>query len=672
MAADKDIVSDALDAWEDCVDKHEHNYDAAAEDLRFARLAEQWHPDDEKARRKDNRPCLVINRMPAFIRQVVNDARQNTPGITVHPVDSDADVKTAEIFSGLIRDIEAQSDADMAYDTALDFAVSGGFGFFRVNTEYVNDGTVSQGASAFEQDIRIKRIANPLNVYGDPYSEEPDSSDWNVAFVLDKFSKKAFERRYPDATPTGWENRYSGCNNEWYDGDDVTVAEYWTREKANTKIYALSDGVVIDEADLKERQQELYAKGIEVIGQPRVITKHKVTQRIVTAAEVLSTTDWRGQYIPIVPVYGDDIVVDGRRHFRSLIRDAKDPQRMFNYWRTASTELVALAPKAPFIGKKGAFKSDSRWETANSVSHPYLEFDGDIPPQRQPFSGSPVGVIQEALNASDDMKSIIGLFDASLGARSNETSGRAIMMRQREGDVSTFHFIDNLSRAVRHGGRILIDLIPHVYSTARVIRILGQDKKPEKIQINQPFDDNGTERIYDLTIGRYDLTVDAGPSYTTQREEAANQMMELIRVYPAAAPIIGDLLAKNLDWAGAEKIAERLEIMLPPEIKATMHKGSGQADPNAPPGQQPGAPAQPQIPPEIAAAVQQAQQIIDELKNQLGQAQQTITTLEGDRSIETEKNRIADYRARTERMRALNDASTPSAMPSQEPAVFAG
>ena len=313
-----------------------------------------------------------------------------------------------------------------------------------------------------------------------------------------------------------------------------------------------------------------------MVGRPRQAASHKVTQRIVSGAAVLETVDWAGRFIPIVPVYGEELMVDGRRRLRSLVRDAKDPQRMFNYWRTTSTELVALAPKAPFIGRKGAFDTDSdKWATANVKSHAYIEYDGPEPPMRQGFAGVPAGALQEAMNASDDMKAIMGLHDASLGARSNETSGRAIMARQREGDTSTFHYIDNLSRSIRHAGRILLDLIPKVYATARVVRVLGPDGAAQNIGVapggQSPA--QGAEqlkaigRIHDLGAGRYDLTVRSGPSFTSRREEAANQMIELIRAYPGAAPVIGDLLARNLDWPGADEIAGRLAALLPPQVK---------------------------------------------------------------------------------------------------------
>jgi hypothetical protein len=311
---------------------------------------------------------------------------------------------------------------------------------------------------------------------------------------------------------------------------------------------------------------------------------------------------------------------------------------MFNYWRTTSTELVALAPKTPFIGRKGAFETDAaKWATANTQTHAYLEYDGPEPPQRQPFTGPPVGAMQEALSASDDMKAIMGLYDASLGARSNETSGRAIMARQREGDVSTFHYIDNLNRAMRHAGRILLDLIPKVYATPRVVRVLGPDGQAKAIPVNQPArqgqaaaqaDPAGQvrkiEKIYDLTVGKYDLIVRAGPNFTSRREEAANQMIELIRAYPAAAPVIGDLLAKNLDWPGADEVASRLQSMLPPKL-------AGRASPEA----------------------QAAQAQMAKLAQALEGAKAQIAALRQDRSHEARKLEIDAFEAETNRLRAM-------------------
>lgn len=624
------LLKDAREAFELACEHEAENRREALDDLRFARLGEQWPEKVRRDREMDGRPCLTINRLPAFIRQVVNDGRQNKPAIVCHPVDDGADPETAEVFNGLIRHIEQSSDAEVAYDTALDFAVTCGLGYFRINTRYASD-------DAFDQDIVIERVANPFSVYGDPNSTAADSSDWNTAFVVDTVPKAAFAARWKGADPVNWSSEgYAGLSDPWLESDRVMVAEYWRREAVKRQIVALSDGQVVA-LDLYEKQKALFdSLGVSVVGRPRQVAGHKVVQRIMTGAEVLETVDWAGKYIPIVPVYGEELHVDGRRRLRGLVRDAKDPQRMYNYWRTTSTELVALAPKTPFIGPKGAFETDAaKWATANTQTHAYIEYDGPQPPQRQNFAPPPVGAMQEALSAGDDMKSIMGLYDASLGARSNETSGRAIMARQREGDVSTFHYVDNLGRAIRHAGRILIDLIPKVYSVPRVVRVLGPGGEQQMARVNQPFkaqvkDAAGrlaeVEKIYDLTAGKYDLTVRAGPSFTSRREEAATQMIELIRAYPAAAPLVGDLLAKKLDWPGADEIAQRLASLLPAQMRGD------------------DAPA-----PEMEAAKVQ----FAKLAQALAVAQSKIAELEQDRANEARRLEIEAFEAETKRMQAV-------------------
>lgn len=622
-----DTLKEAREAFAACQDAEAENRAEALDDIRFARMEEQWPDAIRQQRQREGRPCLTINKLTAFTRQVINDARQNKPSIKVHPVDSAADPATAEMINGLIRNIEYTSNADVAYDTAAECAVTGGVGYFRIGIDYAHDDT-------FDLDILIQRIANPFSVYGDPHSTAADSSDWNVCFVTEMVKKADFERRYPGATKANWEAGYGDLQSPWVDGDDVMLAEWWRREEVERPIVLLSAPAQMpDGSELRILDREFYAAnkplfdglGLSVAAE-RVTRSWKVTQTLMTGAEVLEQTDWAGKYIPIIPVYGDEVNVEGKRYFRSLIRSAKDAQRMFNYWRTTSTELVALAPKAPFIGPKGAFKSDAqKWASANVQSHAYIEYDvvnGGAPPQRQPFAGVPAGALQEALNASDDMKAILGLYDASLGARSNETSGKAIMARQREGDVATFHFVDNLTRAIRHGGRVLLDLIPHVYTGQRIVRILGQDKKPQNVPLGQPMQlPDGTAKVFDLAVGKYDLTVEAGPSFTSQREEMVTTLTQLIQAYPPAAPVVGDILVRNMDIQGAEEISERLKALLPPQLQ----------------GQNP--------------QEQQAQQAVQQL-------QQALEQMKADKSLDARKIEIDAFKAETERVKAMAEIQT--------------
>ena len=667
--ADDDLLREAREAFDRCEEAELQNRKDAKADIKFARLSQQWPDAVRTQREKEGRPCLTINKLAPVIRQVVNDARQNRPSIKVMPADSKADPETAELISGLIRNIEQTSNADVAYDTGIDQAVSGGFGYWGVNLAYSNlldPGTdlasidPEQAKRLTEQDIVIERKSNQFAIYGDPDSTEADSSDWMVAFEVEKMRPGEFKRKWPKAKMTDFTSAEWGeCSPKWRTEDEVMVARWWKREEVVKMAIGIQlpdsedapgDLVVMFVDEWKKQQAEIEAQGGVAATAPFPTKGYKVTRRTITGIEILETDEWPGCYIPIVPIYGDEVNVEGKRYFRSLIRDAKDANQMFNYWRTTATETVALAPRMPYIGPKGAFKTDAaKWNTANSASHAFLEYDGTTPPQRQPMPSVAAGAIQEAINAADDIKAITGIYDASLGARSNETSGRAIMARQREGDVSTFHFIDNETRAIRHTGKILIDLIPKVYSTPRMVRILGEDKKAENKPINgmQMQDMNGEDsedmadiRIHDLRVGKYDLVVTSGPGFTTRREEAATQMMEVIRGNPELAEVIGDIMARNLDWPGAEEIAKRLEA----NYKAKF------PDPEGGDG----------IAPEIKAQMDQMAAALQEMGQKLQEAESKSDIEAQKVAIDAYKAAIDAYKAETERMTALAPAFGPN------------
>lgn len=651
---DKDVLDQAKEDFKRASDAESSQRKIAQECLEFGILGEQWPEEVKKQRESEGRPCLTINRLPSFLKQVTNDARMNRPAINVKPEGEGSNQVTARIQTDLIRNIWNSSQGDVCADTALEYAVATGVGYLRVAVDYTCE-------DAFEQDILLERVPNPFSVYGDPDGKEPTSIDWNVAFVAEWYTKARFKAK-------GWEWKDPQASFEddaedlWTDGDRVRVAEYWTRSEQETELVKLSTGAIMYADEVEKLQNILAIQGITVVGS-RPTKTYKVKQRIITSQDVLEENDWLGKYIPIVPMYGEEWNVNGKRHFFGLFNRAMDPQRMFNYWRTASTELVALSPKAPWIGPVGAFSTDAaKWATANAKSHPYIEYDvipeaGSSMPQRQPFSGVPAGALQEALNASDDMKSVMGLYDASLGARSNETSGRAIMARQKEGDTSTFNFHDNRNRSIEQVGRIILDLIPKVYTTERVLRCVQEDDSVYTVPVNQPvalkaqFEAaikgepmpqgpqqegapeyvavppdlaqmlKGITQVFDLTTGKYNVQVTTGPSFNTRREETAAQMMEFIRVFPQSAPLIGDLMAKNLDWPGSEQVAERLKAMLPPQAHA-----------------------------QIAPIVQQLQGQLQQMSGKMGQMNQALNDKQREEAIK-------EFDAETKRIQALVSAA---------------
>lgn len=555
---EKEIIEQALERYKKAKDAWSENYENAQEDIRFARLNEQWPEKIKRERELRGRPCLTINLLPNYIKQVINDIRQSNPGINVFPVDDKADEETAKIYNGIIRVIEQDSCAETAYDEAADDAVTSGFGFFRINVDYT-------GFDSFDLQISIEKIANPLSVIFDSSSKSSTSEDWNYCFVINTMSKDEFEEQYPSADSCESLSGFEPADyvEDWMSEDSISVAEYWIREEEEVELLLTESGEVVT--------REIYEQHPELgeIVKTRMSQVPKVTQYIINSNEILDEVEWPGQYIPIIPVFGEEVNIEEKRCFFGLTHFVKDVQRNFNYWRSMSTEMVALAPKAPFIGPAGSFASNKKkWDSINRENHSYLEYDGDTPPQRQPFDAVPAGALQEAANATQDIRELLGIHQAAVGAPTKEIAGIAIREKRKESDNATFHFADNLSRAITHAGKILLDIIPQVYSESKIVRVLGPEKKEaEMVPVNQRFIKNGREKFYDLSKGRYDLVVKSGPQYATLREESSKQMLDLIKAVPTSAPYIVDLFVDNLDWPGANEIAKRMRAMLPPHLQ---------------------------------------------------------------------------------------------------------
>ncbi|MEE9905540.1 MAG: hypothetical protein K4305_08980 [Chlorobium sp.] len=563
------------------------NYYNALEDLNFTYI-EQWDQATKEARK--DRPCLTLNKLPTFIDQVVGDIRQNRPSIKVHPVEADhrvgpqpagpqggpqggkvpnlagtKDYSEAELRNGLIYNIWNMSDADSHTDTAAQHSVEGGFGFLRVLTAYSDDDT-------FDQDLLIKSIRNRFSVLFDPLAtNEPDFSCANWCFISELMRRKEFNKRYPDAILGDMGDQVLGEDwHLWYNEDMVRVAEYFYREPVKRKLLLLSSGETVWLDEIKPVLDELQARGIEVRRERKVST-YKVMWSKITARSILEKpTEVPFRTIPVVPVLGKEVVIGNQVHYRGLIRYAKDAQKMHNYWLSSATERVALAPKQKFIADAKSVEGfESEWANANTSAKALLRYKARpdvIPPAPVAPPNMPAAELQLALAGSDEIKATTGLYDASMGNQGNETSGKAILARQRQGDRGTFAYIDNLSRALRRVGKLLIDSIPRVYDSERIVRLIFPDGKEDWVTINKTVIDQQTGQpvlVHDISAGKYDCTVSTGPSYQTMRLEAADSLMQFVQAVPAAGGVILDLVAKNMDWPGADEIAKRLKKILP-------------------------------------------------------------------------------------------------------------
>lgn len=565
--AHMDILAQARKDYDAAYEREKDNITNAYSDLEFISDEEFCQWPDEQVKERAGRPTLQINELPQFIHQITGDIRQMRPAIKVVPVDSGADEKVAELRGGLIRYVENRSDASAIYFRTADSQVACGIGHWRVVTEYAD-------GSTFNQEIRIAPVEDGISVLWDPDSILPNKVDAKFCFVPVDMSRNAFEAAYPGIQPSQFDDSKWSHNSSWVSDDHIRVSEYWIRKPTKRRLALGLDGSIADITDAEESVVAFHlGRGARVEERE----SYKICRYLITASDVLEgPEDWPGRFIPIIPVIGEETRIGRKVIRRGVVRRAKDPQRMLNYFHSAHTETVALQPKAPFVGTEENFaKYQDIWSAANTQNLPYLPYEpdsqnGGAPPQRVAPPVSSQGVLDGLTLARENIRSVIGIYDASLGKQSNETSGKAILARQREGDVGSYLYIDNFARAVRHTGDVINDLIPHVYDTERTIRIMGEDGKIDVLEINKAagLDPESGQTIfnYDITQGSYDVVAQLGPSYSTRREEAREGMIEFIRAAPQTAPLILDKVAKAQDWPMADDIAKRLRATLPPKI----------------------------------------------------------------------------------------------------------
>lgn len=566
------FIETALKRFRLAADAESDTRKESLDDLKF-RAGDQWPTNVKITRDLDKRPCLTINRIPSLIKQVTNDARQNRPQLKIIATD-DSTEDTAEVLEGMCRYIQESSNASIAYDTACDAQVTMGFGYFRVITEYSDE-------NSFDQDIKIKRIKNAFTVYFDPNAVEPDYSDAKWCFIVSDIERGEFKNDYPAAEVNSMALSSIGDDTAgWMTDDNIRVAEYFYVEETKKTICQMSDGKVLDKdiaTGLVESMAQYPTAEPLTITNERESSDRKVKWCKMTCCEKLDEKDWVGKYIPVIPVLGEDLDIDGKRKLIGLVRDAKDPQRSLNYWRTATTEAIALAPKAPWVIAEGQIEGyEAFWQNANTANFSHLPYKPttvaglQVPaPVRNSVEPPVQAMTMASQQAADDMKAVTGIYDQR-NEDNKDASGKAIMARQRQGDTSNFNFIDNLSRSIRYLGVILLDLIPKIYDAPRVIRIIHGDDSTETVKINQPSgekDANGVEKIYDVRTGKYDVTVDIGPSFATKRIETADSMQTLAQTYPPLMQFAGDIMVKAMDFPDSDQIADRLKKMLPPELQ---------------------------------------------------------------------------------------------------------
>jgi hypothetical protein len=658
--SDSDILATARSRLDMAVSSLAESREDEMDDLRFYAGSPDNHwqwPADVLATRGavqgqtiNARPTLTINKLPQHVRQVTNDQRQNRPGAKVIPVDDTADVEVAEIFNGMIRHIEYISDADVAYDTACENQVAYGEGYIRLLTEYCDDNT-------FDQDIKIGRIRNSFSVYMDPLIQDPTGADAKYCFITEDVTKAEYERMYPDAAPISTLQSLGVGDqsiSNWLNEDTIRIADYYyiDYDKATLNLYP-GNQTAFEGTPEDKMLREMFGKPKN----KRISDRPKVNYCKINGYEILEQREWAGKWIPVIRIVGNEFEVDGRLYVSGLVRNAKDAQRMYNYWVSQEAEMLALAPKAPFIGYGGQFEGyENQWKTANTTNWPYLEVNPDVTdgaggvlplPQRAQPPLPQTGLIQAKMGAGEDIKATTGQYDASLGQQGNERSAKAIVAREKQGDVGTYHYVDNLARAIRHITRQIVDLIPKIYDTQRIARIIGADGEVSMVkmdpsqeepvrEVRDPETGGLIEKIYNPGVGTYDVMVTTGPGYMTKRQEALDAMSQILQSNPQLWAVAGDLFIKNMDWPGAQEMANRFKKILDPKVLSEGDES-----------------------PEMAAAQQQMEVMAQELNRMVDiieGVQADVAKREVD--IKEYKAQVDAYDAETKRISAMQAGMT--------------
>lgn len=622
------VLATARKRMDRCISAEGDNRKNGLDDRKFE-AGDQWPTTIMALREQDRRPCHTANKIPTLMHQVVNDIRQNRPSLYASPIGDKSDRDTALLLTGLFRDIHRQSHADIAYDTGVHDAASNGFGYWRIVTEY-------EAPESFDQVIRIRRVRNPFSVYLDPDHQEPDAADIRYAFVSEMVPREEFEAEWPDADPMPWDKGGIGEKyKEWVDKDTIRVAEYFEITHETRNLVSLSNGFIGWEDELHELIEEQIESGeVDVIGK-RTSQVPKVIRRKITAVDVLEEDEWPGRWIPIVKIIADEVDIEGKVKLSGIIRHAKSSQQMLNYYKSAEIEAVALAPKTPWIVEEGQIEGyEDKWQQANTKSYPYLPYRGTSigghpapPPQRVQFASVPAGIVQGYQSASEDIQATTGIrFDGSLREKLNDESGKALRELGRRGELGSFHIADNFSRAMVRTGDIILDLIPKIYDARRIITILREDDKEERVAVDpngqkgqqapHPTDAGKVIKVLNPTLGKYSVAITAGPSHSTRRQEAEESIFKLIAAVPQVAPAVLDLIARMADWPMAKEFEARLAKLVPPGIMTPDPKDMS---------------------PQVAGALRQMQQQIKKMQIEKVQLTKLLNDKNADRALIQDK-----------------------------------
>lgn len=677
LAGDERIIAEARKRFAMCEEWERTTRIKGDEDFKFANgdSDNNWQWDDNVIQQRDKKPCLTMNKVRIHNNQIVNDAKQNKPGVNIRPVGDSASYEAAQVYQDIVRHIEYQSSAENVYDTATEQQVYRGIGYWRVLTKYASNDT-------FDQDIYIVPVNNPNSVYLDPDIKQKDGSDARYGFVYEDVPRDLFISEYPkfkNVAPIPTLGN-SNVTDMWLTKDHVRVCEYYRRKQSKDKFVFFVDPVT--QQSIETKWSDLSPEGRETFKSVKEQSPDGVKERdILTDAiewykfagdKIIDRSLWAGETVPIVRVVGIETIINGSLDRRGHTRWMKDAQRMYNYATSNSVEVLTTQTKSPWLVPVAGIENlEKYWSGANVnnaavLAYNHMAEDGNaIPPPAKIMPPQiSTGYVQEMQIAQNEMMMVSGQYQSQLGENENAKSGVAINARQRQGDNATYHFIDNLAIAIRYTGKILIDLIPKIYDTPRVLRIMSLDGTKTNVQLDpnaeeavqrippqpghsqemQDRDSKAVEMIFNPNVGRYDVLSDTGPSYATRRQEAWNAMVQIMQQNKELMGVAGDLLFKVADFPEALQLSERLRRTIPPNIIG-----------DAP---------DPKVEEAMHMAAQKVEELQTMLKDEVQKVKEKDQQLDLDsKKVEMESN-LKAYDAETRRLVALGN-SGPSITPAQ-------
>jgi hypothetical protein len=647
-----DIVAEAKKRFALARDFYAKERQLAVEDTKFAMGDSdngwQWPDDIKRGRESDKKVCLTVNTTAQHCNQIINGIRANRPSVKVSPSDNKASAKTAEILGGLVRNIQVSSGADEPHDTAAEHSIYGGEGYWRILTEY-------ESPVSFNQVIRIVSCPNPGQVFIDPNCKQADKSDAEWGFIFDDISIEQAKREHKDINPQSW----GGIDNLWVKEETVQRAEYfYCTYKTDTAVMLEDGSTVLKSAMPEDAVVALNPRTGEPMERPTKIKSWKWCKLLGGHDKPLDERDWLGKYLPIIAVTGKELNVAGQIVRKGIVRDLKDPARMVNFAYSETVQTIALQNKVPYMAAMESIEGhEDVWGSANIDTRVYLPWNAfdengnPLPkPNREPPALLPAAQVQLLQLSTEQMRAASGQQNANFGIKSEAASGIGIQRLKQQGEIATFHFPDNLARALRYEAKVLIDLIQKYYDTKRVVRILGLDGAEESAMLDPDLpnayaesQDEEIQKIFNPLVGEYDVVIDTGPSYQTQRQEGAANLNELAAKNPALMQIAGDLIMRAQDFPMASELADRLAKALPPELQ---DKKQGEQ----------------QIDPQQQAQIEQLSQQLQAMLEELEASTAKINELKSDKEHNERELDIKFYAEETKRISALGAGMTPEAV----------